>query len=98
MDLSDYANLTFEAPDEQKFPSLGLARAAVAQGGTVPAVMNAANEAAVALFLQGKIGYPDIIRRVETVMAAHINTEPTLENIVSSDRWARIHATSGVAA
>lgn len=94
MDLSAYANLTFEAPDEQKFPSLGLARAAVAEGGTVPAVMNAANEAAVGLFLRGIIGYPDIIRRVEMAMAAHTKMEPTFENILSSDGWARRQATS----
>jgi len=95
MELSAYANLTFEPPDERKFPALGLARAAVAQGGTMPAVMNAANEAAVALFLQGRICFPDIIRGVESVMAAHTQMEPTLENILSSDGWARRQATSG---
>ena len=47
MELKDYANLLFEAPDEEKFPALGLARRAVHQGGTIPAVMNAANEVAV---------------------------------------------------
>ncbi len=98
MELSAYSNLTFEAPDERKFPSLGLARAAVSQGGTVPAVMNAANEAAVALFLQGKIGYPDIVRRVETAMAAHAKMEPTFENILIADGWARSHAASGASA
>ena len=65
MPLSAYANLTFEAPDEAKFPALGLARHAVNSGGTMPAVMNAANEAAVALFLDRKISYLEIARRVE---------------------------------
>jgi 1-deoxy-D-xylulose-5-phosphate reductoisomerase len=97
MEMSAYSNLTFEAPDERKFPALGLARAAVAHGGTMPAVMNAANEAAVGLFLQSKIGYQEIIRRVEMAMAAHTTMEPTFENILSSDGWARKQATSGTA-
>lgn len=96
MELSAYANLTFEAPDERKFPALGLARAAVSQGGTLPAVMNAANEAAVGLFLEGRIAYPDIMRRVESAMSAHVSVAPTLENILDSDVWARRQATSNV--
>jgi 1-deoxy-D-xylulose-5-phosphate reductoisomerase len=97
MELGSYANLTFEAPDEQKFPSLALARTAVADGGTMPCVMNAANEAAVGMFLQGKIDYPTIIRRVEMTMSAHVKMEPTFENNFISDEWARKHATSGAA-
>lgn len=89
MELSAYANLTFEAPDEAKFPALGLARHAVTVGGTVPAVMNAANEAAVALFLEHKISYPEIMRRVEYVMNKHTPGPPTLANILEADAWAR---------
>jgi 1-deoxy-D-xylulose-5-phosphate reductoisomerase len=95
MELSAYANLTFEAPDEEKFPSLGLARHAVAQGGTLPAVMNAANEAAVALFLDRKITYLDVMRRVERTMAQHTPLPPTLENILEADAWARRQAVEG---
>ncbi len=94
MELSAYANLTFEAPDETKFPSLGLARHAVAQGGTMPAVMNAANEAAVARFLRGDLSYPGLIGCVEEVMAAHTAVEPTFENILEADAWARTYAES----
>ena len=89
MALSDYANLTFEAPDESRFPALRIARGAVAAGGTMPAVMNAANETAVALFLQEKISYPGIMRTVESVMSAHTPGEPTFENILDADAWAR---------
>ena len=63
----------------------------------MPAVMNAANEAAVGLFLQGKIGYLEIIRRVEMAMSAHTKMEPTFENILCADGWARMQATSGTA-
>ena len=89
MELQHYANLTFEAPDEEKFPSLGLAKQAVAIGGTMPAVMNAANEAAVALFLDYKISYLDIIRRIVRAMEAHTISEPTVPAILEADAWAR---------
>ncbi len=89
MELSAYANLTFEAPDEAKFPALGLARQAVRVGGTLPAVMNAANEAAVGMFLDHKIGYLDIMRRVENAMNQHTPASPTLPNILEADVWAR---------
>jgi len=89
MELSAYANLTFEAPDEAKFPALGLARHAVRTGGTLPAVMNAANEAAVGLFLEHKIAYLEIMRRVERAMNRHSPASPTLPNILEADVWAR---------
>ncbi|MCW3095386.1 MAG: 1-deoxy-D-xylulose 5-phosphate reductoisomerase [Chthonomonadaceae bacterium] len=89
MEMSAYANLTFEAPDELKFPALGLARHAVRTGGTLPAVMNAANEAAVGLFLEHKISYLDIMRRVERVMTRHTPGSPTLPSILEADVWAR---------
>ena len=89
MGLEAYANLTFEAPDETKFPALGMARRAVNAGGTMPAVMNAANESAVALFLNRKIPYLDITRRVEQTMERHRPLPPTIENILAADLWAR---------
>ncbi len=89
MELSAYANLTFEAPDEAKFPALALARHAVRTGGTLPAVMNAANEAAVGLFLDHKIAYLEIMRRVERAMESHTPVLPTLPNILEADVWAR---------
>ncbi|HZP84935.1 MAG TPA: 1-deoxy-D-xylulose-5-phosphate reductoisomerase [Chthonomonadaceae bacterium] len=89
MELEAFAHLTFEAPDEAKFPALGLARRAAAQGGTMPAVMNAANEAAVGLFLHRKIAYLDIMRLVAQTMERHDPVPPTLANILEADAWAR---------
>lgn len=97
MGLKDYANLTFESPDEAKFPALGLARRAVAQGGTMPAVMNAANEAAVALFLGYKISYLEMARRIEGTMERHTPQEPTLAAILDADAWARRKVTENFA-
>lgn len=90
MEVHHYNNLTFESPDESKFPALPLARRAVTQGGSMCAVMNAANETAVDLFLTRKIAYLDIIRSIERAMDLHepIAT-PTLEEILEADAWAR---------
>ena len=89
MELKDYANLTFEAPDETKFPALSLARRAVAQGGTMAAVMNAANEVAVDLFLNNKIPFLHIMRLVALAMDRHEPLPPTLPNVLEADSWAR---------
>jgi 1-deoxy-D-xylulose-5-phosphate reductoisomerase len=89
MGLADYANLTFEAPDESKFPALAIARRAIAAGGTTAAVMNAANEEAVAQFLDRRITYLDIMRRVERAMERHSSSAPTLAAILDADAWAR---------
>ena len=89
MELKDYANLTFEVPDETKFPALALARRAVAQGGTMAAVMNAANEVAVDLFLNNKIPFLHIMRLVEQAMDRHEPLPPTLPNVLEADTWAR---------
>ncbi|HLK58674.1 MAG TPA: 1-deoxy-D-xylulose-5-phosphate reductoisomerase [Chthonomonadaceae bacterium] len=89
MPLSAYANLTFETPDETKFPALELARRAVSLGGTMPAVMNAANEAAVALFLDYKISYLEIAQRIEGAMERHTLLPATLDNVLEADAWAR---------
>jgi len=81
--------LTFAAPDEARFPSLGLARRAARAGGTLPAVMNAANEAAVGFFLEGRITFPAITSLTERVMDAHRVTDgPDLAQITQDSAWA----------
>ena len=88
--LAQTAPLTFEAPDESRFPALSLAREAAEVGGTLPAVMNGANEAAVALFLEGKITFQRITQTVARVMNDYDAQEsPTLAQITAADRWAR---------
>ena len=88
--LAQTAPLTFEAPDEGRFPSLGLARRAAHTGGTLPAVMNAANEAAVRFFLSGEIPFPAIMALTERVMDTHKVREATsLTQITQADEWAR---------
>ena len=88
--LAQTKPLTFEAPDEIRFPSLGLARRAAQTGGTLPAAMNGANEAAVSLFLEERIAFPEIVGLTERVMDAHdVQLEPTLAQVTAADRWAR---------
>lgn len=90
LDLLQCGALTFAQPDEMAFPCLRLAREAAAAGGTACAVLNGANEAAVGLFLQGRIGFNDIARRVEHALA-HIGVQyqPSLADILEADRAAR---------
>ncbi len=90
MTLEDMATLTFERPDFDKFPLLGMAYAAARTGGTAPCVMNAANEIAVAAFLQDKIKFTDIYKIIENTMekAPHIK-HPTYEDYVASNANAR---------
>lgn len=84
------APLTFAAPDEDRFPSLGLARRAAQVGGTLPSVMNAANEAAVGFFLEGRVTFPAITELTERVMDAHRVAEtPDLVRITRESAWAR---------
>ncbi len=88
--LTQKTPLTFEAPDETRFPALALARRAAGIGGTLPAVMNAANEAAVGFFLDEKISFPAIVELTARVMDAHtVQPSPTLEQIMFADDWAR---------
>ena len=70
LDLAALGGLEFSAPDPARFPALGLARAALAAGGGAPALLNAANEVAVAAFLAGRIGFLDIVAVAESVLAA----------------------------
>lgn len=89
LSLADVGSLTFEQPDRHRFPALDLAYAAGRAGGTVPAVLNAANEVAVELFLGGRIRFTDIPRLVERVLEKHEPEAPALESILAADGWAR---------
>ena len=94
MTIEDMANLTLERPNFDKFPLLGTAYAAARTGGTAPCVMNAANEIAVAAFLQDKIRFTDIYRIIDTTMAqAHLVERPTYDDYVASNDEARAIAT-----
>ena len=90
LDFAKLASLHFEAPRYDDFPALNLARHAGEIGGTLPAVLNAANEVAVDAFLNGRTGFPMIWQTVERVMEAHSVTQhPTLEQLIEADAWAR---------
>lgn len=90
LDWSIARELTFEPPDTRRFPMLDLAYSAGRRGGTLPAVMNAANEVAVECFLAGKIGFTSIYRVVEEVTGRHrVIDSPDLEAILESDIEAR---------
>ena len=92
LDLLTCGSLTFHKPDTQAFPCLRLAMDCAAKGGNLCAAMNGANEEAVALFLQDKIGFYDIYSLVSgAVAAAEYICEPTLEQILETDRLARAY-------
>ena len=93
LDVFDIAQLNFEAPDEQRFPALNLAREAFLAGGTMPAVLNAANEIAVTAFLSEQIAFLDIPRLVAEVMSNHRPEDITsLDAVLVADQWARDRA------
>lgn len=93
LDLFRLQKLTFFPPNEEKFPCLRLAYEASKQGSTMPAVLNAANEVAVHAFLEGRIGFLDIPRLIETVMERHTVADTlTLEAIITADGQAREEA------
>jgi 1-deoxy-D-xylulose-5-phosphate reductoisomerase len=90
LDFAQVGALHFEAPRVDDFPALNLARHAGSIGGTLPAVLNAANEVAVDAFLNGKINFPGIWQTVERVMTAHqVVAHPSLEELIEADAWAR---------
>ena len=90
LDLAKIGTLTFEEPDMVRFPALRLAFEALKAGRTCPAVLNAANEIAVAAFLDRKIGFTEIAETVEKTLQAHDAFEPVeLEDYLQADRWAR---------
>lgn len=95
LDFAKLAKLEFEAPRWDDFPALNLSREAGTIGGTLPAVMNAANEIAVGAFLEGHLSFPGIWDTVAETMSLHRPlSHPSLEEIVASDEWARETAKS----
>ena len=93
LDFSKLSKLEFSTPRYDDFPALSLARRAGETGGTLPAVMNAANEIAVAAFLDRKVRFPEIWRIVEQVMNQHTPVaHPDLDAILGADQWARAQA------
>jgi 1-deoxy-D-xylulose-5-phosphate reductoisomerase len=87
--LEQIRSLEFESPDLNRYPCLRLAYEAARIGGTMPTVLNAANEVAVHLFLQGEIAFTEIPIIVERTMEAHQPTKATLQAVLDADAWAR---------
>ncbi len=101
LSLVEVGQLTFERPDVETFPCLGYAYQALEAGGTMPAVMNAANEVAVQAFLDGAVGFMDIPRLIRAAMDRHRPKPVTsLEMALAADAWARqaAHEAAAVAA
>ena len=91
LDLMTCGPLTFDAIDETAFPCFALAKQAAQTGGTACTAMNAANEEAVGLFLQDRIGFYDIADAVEAALRLPVVQEPSLADIFEADRLARVH-------
>ena len=92
LDLAEVGQLTFQRPDRGRYPCMDLAYAAGRAGGTMPAVLNAANEEAVALFLREEVHFLDIPRLIERVCDRHRDDHhraPSLEEVLAVDAWAR---------
>lgn len=99
LDLVKAGSLTFKEPDNFKYPCIQLAYAAGRKGGSMSAVLNAANEQAVALFLEEKITFLDIPKLIEYVCEKHkydYRENPTLDDILAADKWARKEALAGI--
>jgi 1-deoxy-D-xylulose-5-phosphate reductoisomerase len=97
LDFSTLGKLEFEIPRYEDFPALNFARRAGETGGTLPAVMNAANEVAVAAFLNRQIRFPQIWQTVGAVMDRHRPVaHPDLDAILAADQWARAEATAAI--
>ena len=93
-DFVKLGSMTFKAPDEEKYPCIPLAYEAGRRGGTMTGCLNAANEMANELFRQGKFDFFGIPKVIEQTMAAHEKDfvqDPTLEDIIAVDAWAREH-------
>jgi 1-deoxy-D-xylulose-5-phosphate reductoisomerase len=92
LDLVKAGDLTFREPDHAKYPCMQLAYAAGRAGGSMPAVLNAANEQVVALFLEEKVQFLEIPQLIEQVCDRHQldnRQDPSLDDILAADRWAR---------
>jgi len=97
LDLAALGSLTFAAPDPARFPALTLAREALVAGGSAPTVLNAANEVAVAAFLEGRIGFLDIAATVERVLAAiPVTRLASLDDVRAADAAARAAAARAI--
>ncbi|MEI7665401.1 MAG: 1-deoxy-D-xylulose-5-phosphate reductoisomerase [Synechococcaceae cyanobacterium ELA263] len=92
LDLTEVGSLTFRQPDTDRYPCMDLAYAAGRAGGTMPAVLNAANEQAVALFLEEQIHFLDIPKLIDVVCDRHrvdLTANPSLDDVLAIDTWAR---------
>jgi len=90
LDLTEIGTLRFSKPDHEQYPALKLAYRAGRTGGTLPAVMNGANEKSVEAFLHRRISFYEILDLVEKVMSTHaVVSEPTLDEILAADSWAK---------
>ncbi|WP_080903786.1 1-deoxy-D-xylulose-5-phosphate reductoisomerase [Parabacteroides sp. Marseille-P3160] len=90
LDFGRYAGLTFEAPDQDRFPNLGFAFEAIRRGGNMPCILNAANEVVVAAFLKDQIGFLRMSEVIEqTMLRATFKAGPTYEDYVETDKEAR---------
>jgi 1-deoxy-D-xylulose-5-phosphate reductoisomerase len=95
LQLTKHRVLSFLPVEKKRYPALKLAYQALQQGGTMPAVLNAANEVAVDAFLEGKIGFREIHRIIEKTMNRHVASRPSeVEAVLEVDRWARQKAQS----
>jgi 1-deoxy-D-xylulose-5-phosphate reductoisomerase len=95
MDLTRPFSMSFQPPDLERFPSLRIAYDVAQRGGTLGAVMNAANEVAVSAFAGGIIRFAEISGIVELTIARHVvQPRPTLDDLLQADRWARATAES----
>jgi len=89
LDLAEVGELTFERPDHVKYPSLDITYEALQSGGTMPCVLNAANEVAVDAFLESDISFTDITRIVSETMRAHdVISDASIEDVLNSSEWA----------
>jgi 1-deoxy-D-xylulose-5-phosphate reductoisomerase len=94
LDWKDVGRLDFMAPDNDKFPCIGLAYRAIRTGGTAPAIVNAADEIAVAAFLDGQIAFTGIPRLIESALDARDShsAADSVDAILAADAWARTFA------
>ena len=90
LSFAKVSQMTFQAPDKQKFPCLDYAYDAGMKKGTLPAVLNAANEESIKLFFQGKINFAELPQKIKQTIDKHENREnPSLDDILAADKWAR---------
>ncbi len=87
--LEEWGSLSFYAPDDDAFPAMQLARRAMTMGGVYPAALNAANEVAVAAFLDGEIGFLDIARLAESALSLSLEQPRSVEDVFAADTYVR---------